>query len=475
MSDQYDFEPDNDTLDLRLADQQSEAEPLRPERLAPHSADAEEAILGSILINGEVISEISAFLRAEDFFILKHGLIWDVMLAIFERGEHIDDLTVIDELQARHQLDEIGGPAFITRLITHTPTYIHAETYGHLVERAATRRRLIAAASEIVRAAQDEKSDIKEVVNHAELTLFAVTERNLGRDLLPMRNAISNYYRAVEAQYEHRGEPLGLPTGFNDLNALLGGLQRSDLIIVAARPGVGKTSFLLSLALNAARLANARVAIFSMEMSNEQLVQRLVSAETGINSQKLRGGNLDDSEWTLFTQSVINLGNLSIYLDDTPGISPLEMRTKCRRLYREHGLDLIIVDYLQLMNSGQSHNDNRVQEIGYISRNLKELARELNVPLISAAQLSRQVEQRADKHPMLSDLRESGSIEQDADIVMFIYRDELYNEATEHPNQAEIIIAKHRNGPTGIVTLHFNKALTKFGNLKHDTYNLGNS
>lgn len=475
MTDYYGLEPDNESLDLRLADQQSEAEPLRPERLAPHSADAEEAILGSILINGEVISEISAFLKAEDFFILKHGLIWDAMLAIFERGEHIDDLIVIDELQARNQLDEIGGAAFITRLITHTPTYIHAETYGHLVERAAIRRRLIAAASEIVRAAQDEVSDIREVVNRAELTLFAVTERNLGRDLLPLRNAISNYYRGVEAQYEHRGEPLGLPTGFNDLNALLGGLQRSDLVIVAARPGVGKTSFLLSLALNAARLANARVAIFSMEMSSEQLVQRLVSAETGINSQKLRSGNLDDSEWTLFTQAVINLGSLSMYLDDTPGISPLEMRTKCRRLYREHGLDLIIVDYLQLMNSGQQHNDNRVQEIGYISRNLKELARELNVPLISAAQLSRQVEQRADKHPMLSDLRESGSIEQDADIVMFIYRDELYNEQTEHPNQAEIIIAKHRNGPTGVVTLHFNKALTKFGNLKHDTYNLGTS
>ena len=473
MSDQYNFEPDNDSLDLRIADQQAESQPLRAERLAPHSADSEEAILGSVLINGEVISEISAFLQAEDFFILKHSLIWDAMFGIFQRGEHIDDLTVIEELQARQQLDEIGGAAFITRLITHTPTYIHAETYGHLVERAAIRRRLIAAASEIVRAAQDEQSDINQVIDRAESTLFAVTERNLRRDLLPLRNAVSKYYRGVEAQYEHRGEPLGLPTGFNDLDLLLGGLQRSDLLIVAARPGVGKTSFMLSLAMNASKLANARVAIFSMEMSSEQLVQRLVSAETGINSQKLRTGNLDDSEWTLFTQSVINLGNLSIYMDDTPAITPLQMRAKCRRLYREHGLDLIIVDYLQLMDSGQAHNDNRVQEIGYISRNLKELARELNVPLISAAQLSRQVEQRADKHPMLSDLRESGSIEQDADIVMFIYRDELYNEATEHPNQAEIIIAKHRNGPTGVVTLHFNKALTKFGNLKHDTYNLG--
>ncbi|MHB8629505.1 MAG: replicative DNA helicase [Aggregatilineales bacterium] len=473
MTDQYTDGPmDSDAPDLRIADQQPEAEPLRAERLAPHSINAEEAVLGSAMLNGQVLSELAAFLHADDFFIRRHSIVWEALFALYERNDHIDDLTVIHELETRGQLEQIGGASFITRLLTNTPTYIHAETYGHLVERAAIRRRLIAAAAEIAQAAQDESADINQVIDRAESTLFAVTERNLRRDLLPLRAAISTYYRQVEYQYEHRGEPVGLPTGFNDLDQLLGGIQKSDLLIVAARPGVGKTSFLLSMALNAARLGGARVGIFSMEMSNEQLVQRLVSAETGINSQKLRSGNLDDSEWTLFTQAVVNLGELPMYLDDSPGVTPSQLRAKCRRLYREYGLDLIVVDYLQLMESGMGRNDNRVQEISYISRNLKELARELNVPLVAAAQLSRQVEQRADKRPQLSDLRESGAIEQDADIVMFIYRDDMYNDQSERPNQADIIVAKHRNGPTGVVTLHFNKTLTKFGNLKHDTYNL---
>jgi len=480
MTDQYgNGSSENDALDIRAADtfgaqadHQPEAEPLRAERLAPHSIDAEEAVLGSAMLNGQVLSELTAFLHADDFFIRRHGIVWEALKALYDRNDHIDDLTVIHELETQGQLEQIGGAAFISRLIANTPTYIHATTYGHLVEVAATRRRLIAAAAEIAQAAQDESTDITQVIDRSETTLFAVTERNLRRDILPMRAAISTYYRQIEYQYAHRGEPVGLPSGFADLDQLLGGIQKSDLLVVAARPGVGKTSFLLSAALNAARYGGARVGIFSMEMSNEQLVQRLVSAETGINSQKLRSGNLDDGEWSLFTQAVVNLGQLPMYLDDSPGVTPSQLRAKCRRLYREYGLDLIVVDYLQLMESGVGHNDNRVQEIGYISRNLKELARELNVPLLAAAQLSRQVEQRADKRPQLSDLRESGSIEQDSDIVMFIYRDEMYNEQSERPNQADIIVAKHRNGPTGVITLHFNKTLTKFGNLKHDTYNL---
>jgi len=400
----------NDALDIRIADAQPEAQPLPAERLAPHSVLAEEAVLGSALYNGQVISELSAFLKAEDFFILKHSRIWDVLLAIFERGEAVDELTVIQELQMRAQLEEVGGPAFITRLIVNTPTYIHAETYGRLVERAAVRRRLIAAASEIAQAAQDETADLNQIITRAESTLFGVTERQAQRDLLPIQAALNDYYERIEYHYDHRDEPIGLPTGFNDLDELLAGVQRSDLLIVAARPGVGKTSFLLSMALNAARLGNARVGIFSLEMSSEQLVQRLISSETGINAQKLRSGNLDDTEWSRFTQATLSLAELPIFLDDSPGLSPMALRAKCRRLSREHGLDLVIVDYLQLMESGQGRSDNRVQEVGYISRHLKEMARELNVPLISAAQLSRQVEQRTDKRPQLSDLRESGCL-----------------------------------------------------------------
>jgi len=407
----------DDSLDLRIAapdrepEEQTRSAAMSPERLSPHSVYSEEAVLGSILIYPDALLEIAAFLRTDDFFILKHGMVWDAMLIIQERGEAIDDLTLIEELRARNQLEGIGGEAFITHLLNSTPTHVHAETYGHMVERASIRRRLLGAASTIAQIAQDENADINEVIDRAESTLFGVTERNLRRELTPMRIAISDYYRRIEQQYEHRGEPVGIPTGFDDLDKLLGGLQRSDLIVVAARPGVGKTSLLLSMALNAARRGNsARVAIFSLEMSGEQLVQRFVSAETGINSQKLRTGELDDREWNLFTQAVGNLGNLRIYLDDTPSITPLQMRAKCRRLYREHGLDLIILDYLQLMSSGQAHNDNRVQEISYISRSLKELAREMNVPLVAAAQLSRQVEQRADKRPQLSDLRESGCL-----------------------------------------------------------------
>jgi replicative DNA helicase len=466
---------EGEPLEFRQAVQPRESTPApappaaaREAQTLPFSLEAEEAVLGSCLIDQTAFLEIAAFLRPDDFYLLKHSILWDVLSKIYERGEAVDDLTVVEELRARGQLEEIGGPAFLARLINSTPTSLNAETYARIVERGAIRRRLLQAASEIAQAAQDETADINEVMSKAESTLFGVTERSLmRRELIPMNVAISEYYERVEKQYEQRGEPVGLPTGFNDLDNLLGGLQRSDLIIIAARPGVGKTSLMLSMALNAAKLGKkANIAIFSLEMSTEQLVQRLVSAETGINNQKLRTGDLDDREWTLFTQAAGNLGMLHIYIDDTPAITPLQMRTKCRRLQREHGLDLVIVDYLQLMNSGLPRNDNRVQEISFISRNLKELARELSVPLLSAAQLSRQVEQRADKRPQLSDLRESGSIEQDADIVMFIYREDMYDENSERTNQADLLISKHRNGPTGVVTLFFNKALTQFSDLQ---------
>jgi len=442
-----------------------ESTPVRPDQLAPHSVEAEEAVLGSVLINPDALFEVASFLQPDDFFIVRNGWVWEAILRLQERNEQIDYVTVVEELRRQERLEEIGGAAYITYLINHTPSSIYTETYGRIVERAAIRRRMLAAASDIARLAHEENADINEITDQAEAALFAVTERQLRKELVPLRTAIADYFDRIEFLYSHQAEPLGVPTGFTDLDQLLGGLQKSDLIIVAGRPGMGKTSWLLSAALNAAR-TGSRVAIFSMEMSTEQIVQRLVASETGIGTHNLRLGKLDDREWALFVEATSNLGKLRIYLDDTPALSPLQLRAKCRRLFSEHGLDLIIVDYLQLMIAGGGRNENRVQEISFITRNLKQVAREMNIPVLAAAQLSRAVEQRQDKRPQLSDLRESGSIEQDADVVMFIYRDEVYNENTERPNQADVIVAKHRNGPTGTVTLYFRKELTQFANLR---------
>jgi replicative DNA helicase len=285
------------------------------------------------------------------------------------------------------------------------------------------------------------------------------------RDLRPIRQVLESYFDRVEYLQQHQGQIIGVPTGLTDLDKLLGGLQRSDMIVMAGRPGMGKTSLALSIALQAARLHQKRVALFSLEMSDEQLVQRLVSAETGIDSQRLRLGNIKSDEWTTFYQAIRLLSETMVFIDDTPAISVLELRTKARRLHAEHGLDLLIVDYLQLMRGG-TRNENRQQEISLISRSLKGIARELNIPVLALSQLSRQVESRHDKRPMLSDLRESGSIEQDADIVLFIYRDDVYNPDTEFPNIAEIIVAKHRSGPTGIFSVYFKKHLAQFVDLE---------
>jgi replicative DNA helicase len=438
---------------------------VRPDRMVPHSAEAEEAVLGSILINPEALFEVASFLQAEDFFLVRNAWVWEAILRLHNRNEQIDYVTVVEELRQQERLEEISGPAYITYLINNTPSSIYAETYGRIVERAAIRRRMLGAASEIAQLAHDEEADIDAIIDQSESAIFAVSERRLRKELVPIRSAVLEYFDRVEYLYNQQIESLGVPSGFVDLDRLLGGFQKSDLIIVAGRPGMGKTSWLLTGALNAARHVQARVAIFSMEMSNEQIVQRLISSETGISTHKLRLGKLEEEEWALFVEATGKLGDLQIFLDDTPALTPLQLRAKCRRLYSEHGLDLIIVDYLQLMSSGFGRNENRVQEISFISRNMKQIARELNVPVLAAAQLSRAVEQRQDKRPQLSDLRESGSIEQDADVVMFIYRDEVYNENTERPNQADVIVAKHRNGPTGSVSLYFRKELTQFANL----------
>ncbi len=429
----------------------------------PFDRQAEEAVLGSILVNPEVYYDVAYFLSGDDFFLHRNRWIWEAFTSLNEQRLPIDILTVSEELERQNRLDEIGGPAYLTALISNVPSSLHAAAYGHVVEESATRRRLLEAANQIARLAFQSENLIEDVVNDAEKTIFGVSERRHTHQLQPLKEVLSEYYDRVDYLARHQDETIGVPTGFIDLDRLLGGLQPSDLLIIAGRPGQGKSGLCLSIAKNASQLHKKHVALFSLEMSNEQLVQRLVAQETGIDSQRLRLANLRDEEWPFFTQAVSTLSATQMYLDDTPAITPLQLRTKCRRLHMEIGLDLIVVDYLQLMNS-DTRIENRVQEVSYISRNLKALARELNVPVVAAAQLSRAVEARRPPRPILSDLRESGSLEQDADVVMFIYRPDQYEEDTLKQNIAEIIVAKHRNGPVGSVELVFRSTLAKFEN-----------
>lgn len=435
------------------------------DRIVPFNVEAEEAVLGSLMLDSQAIIRVASFLRPDDFYREKNRWVYEAAIALYERREAIDFLTVRDDLERNGRLEEAGGASFLTSLINSVPTSIHIEHYARIVERAAIRRRLISAASDIAMIAYDESDEVEATLDKAEQIIFAVSQRSLTCDLTPISQVLNDYFDKIEYLQAHHGQVSGIPTGFADLNKLLGGFQRSDLLVIAARPGMGKTSLMLGFTLSAA-LADYPVALFSLEMSAEQIVQRLISAETGIDQHRLRLGMIRDEEMHLVTRAMGQLERTQIYIDDTPGITPLEMRTKARRLHAERPLGLIVVDYLQLMHGGgRGMESNRVQEISHISRSLKELARELNVPVIAASQLSRAVESRGDKHPMLSDLRESGSIEQDADCVMFIYRDDYYNEGSDKKNIAEVIVAKHRNGPTGAVELFFIKEQAKFADL----------
>ena len=441
---------------------------MSADRLPPQNIEAEQSVLGSLLIDPDAILRVSSFLQADDFYRDAHALIFRAILALHDKRMAADFVTVVDELERNDQIDLVGGPAYLTSLINLVPTSIHVEHYGRIVDRTAMMRRLIQAAGEIAALAYEEQGETEEIIDQAERILFDVSQRRISKALVPIRDVIRDYYDRIEFLVEHPDQTLGVPTGFSDLDRLLGGLQPSDLIIIAARPGVGKSSLATSIASNAAQQANAVVALFTLEMSAEQVVQRMISANTGIDSQNLRLGRIQDLEWEQFTRMSGVLSETSIFIDDSPSPSPLEIRAKARRLAAEYDLDLIIVDYLQLMQGGQRRSENRVQEISYITRALKGLARELNVSVIALSQLSRAVEGRQDKHPVLSDLRESGSIEQDADVVMFIYREEMYDENTTRNNVADIIIAKHRNGPTDTISLQFEPKLTRFADLAYD-------
>jgi replicative DNA helicase len=441
------------------------------ERLPPQNIEAEQSVLGSLLIDPDAVTRVASILKASDFYRESHKLIYQAIQNLHERDEAADFITVSDELARQGQLEEVGGASYLTYLINAVPTSVHAEYYAHIVERTAILRRLIEAASQIGNLAYEEADDVDDVLDRAEQILFGISERRITRDLIPLRQLLGDYFERIEYLSQHQGELFGVPSGFNDLDKLLGGFQRSDLIILAGRPSMGKTSLALSMGLNAAKKYDQKVAIFSLEMSCEQLVQRFISAETGIDSQRLRAGLVADHEWPKFIQATGLLSELSIFIDDTPALSILEMRTKARRLASEHSLDLIIVDYLQLMR-GSGRFENRVQEVSDISRGLKALARELNIPVLALSQLSRAVEARQDKRPMLSDLRESGSIEQDADVVMFVYREDMYDENTDKKNIAEISIAKHRNGPTGKIHLFFRRERAQFQALQFEREDL---
>ncbi len=430
------------------------------DKTIPQNIEAEEAVLGALLIDAEAIFRVLSFLRAEHFYLQKHRWIYEAILGLHEQREPVDFLTLTAALERQEQLQAIGGSAYILQLISAVPSAINIESYAHMVEQASVRRRLLEVASEIAKLAYDEEKGIGEVVDQSERALFAVSQQRIARDLRPVQEVVGTYRDYLYNLYAHRGELMGVTSGFRDLDRLLGGFQRSDLIVLAARPGVGKTSLLLTMALKAAERGKL-VAIFSLEMSAEQLVQRMISSLSRVDAQRLRIGNLQDEDLPKIEDAIGHLADLPIYIDDTPALTPLQLRTKCRRLHSEHGLDMAYVDYLQLMTA-DTRTENRVQEVSYLSRMLKALARELDTPILTASQLSRAVEQRQDRRPVLSDLRESGSIEQDADVVMFIYRDDMYHPETQQLNIAEIMVAKHRSGPLGTVQLYFNRNLTQF-------------
>jgi replicative DNA helicase len=434
------------------------------ERAIPFDIQAERATLGSILLERDAIVAIAASLPAEFFYLEKHALIYEAMLACYNRREPPDIATVAAELRRQEQLDLVGGLALLSELAAEVPTAVHIEYYARTVERTAILRRLIEVGGKISALGYDQTRALEETIDKAEAELFAVSQRRGNQNFVHIGRIVNQLFTQIETLQERRGEVIGVATGYYELDELTGGLQPSDLLILAARPSVGKTSLALSLAYNVAFLNNGTVGIFSLEMSRDQLVQRILSMHTGIDMQQLRTGNLRTDELNLVLEGMGVLSELPIYIEDTPGLSITEVRSRARRLHAEAGVDLIMIDYLQLMQGRRS--DNRVQEVSEISRGLKGLARELNVPVLALSQLSRAVEGRTSHIPMLSDLRESGSIEQDADIVMFIYREELYDQETDKKGIAEIHMAKHRNGPLGRIPLRFDAKTTRFQNLE---------
>lgn len=432
-------------------------------RVPPHSVEAEESVLGAMLLSEASISDVLERVRPDDFYKPAHRKIFDAVVSLFGRGEAIDTVTVAEELRRTGKLEEVGGKPHLFHLVNSVPAASNAFYYARIVEETALLRRLIEATQEAAAMAFDSGDDVGEIVDSIEHLILSVAEKRLNDNFSHIRDLLHEQLERVEALQEKGASITGVPTGFVDLDNLTSGLQESNLIIVAARPSFGKTSLALNIAQQAATDYSIPVAIFSLEMSRQELVQRLVCSEALVDVHKLRRGNLNDQDWSRLATAVGRLADAPVYIDDTESVTVLEIRAKARRLKQRNGLGLVIIDYLQLM-SGPRRSENRQQEISEISRSLKILARELKVPVIAVSQLSRAVESRQDKRPMLADLRESGAIEQDADVVVFIYRDEVYNPDSTDKGTAEIHLAKHRNGPVGRLKLTFLENYTKFAN-----------
>ncbi len=435
-------------------------------RILPHSIEAEQSVVGSMLMGREAIMAASEMLTSDDFYQHQYGVIFDAMVELFNEGKPVDLVTLQDRLKEKDLPPEITSMEFVRDLLNAVPTSANVRHYATIVSEKAVLRRLIKLSEEIENECYLNKEPVEVILEETEKRMFKLLQQRNSGDYVPIRQVVMNTLENIERASKTKGNVTGLATGFTDLDYKTSGFQPSDFILVAARPSMGKTAFVLNIAQYMAFKKNKAVAIFSLEMSREQLMNRLFSMESKVDSQSLRTGNLKDEEWSKLIESAGIIGESNLIIDDTPGISIAEMRSKCRKYKLEHGLDIIIIDYLQLMTGSGRGTDSRQQEISDISRSLKALARELNVPVVALSQLSRAVEQRTDHRPMLSDLRESGAIEQDADVVMFIYRDDYYNKDSEDKGIAEIIIAKQRNGPIGTVNLVWLPDYTKFANIQ---------
>jgi replicative DNA helicase len=442
---------------------------LSLQKLPPQNLEAEQSVLGAILLENSALNKALEVLTPEDFYKESHRRIFSAILDLDERNEVIDLITITEHLRQKNDLEQVGGAAYLSALVNSVPTAANIRFHSKIIHEKALLRNLIRIATEIVTMGYEDTERVENLLDFAEQRIFAISESKTRPSFVPVKEIVKGTFEAIELLYEKKERVTGLPTGFKDLDEMTSGLQPSDLIVVAGRPSMGKTSLALGIAQYVGLERRGSVAVFSLEMSKEQLVLRMLCSEARVDAHKLRSGYLGKSDWPKLTTAAGKLTEAAVFIDDTPALSVLEMRAKARRLKAERGLDLIIVDYLQLMR-GRGEADTREQEISEISRSLKALAKELHVPVIALSQLSRAVESRSDKRPLLADLRESGAIEQDADVVIFIYREELYHAAEENRGRAEAIIGKQRNGPVGTVRLAFIDRYTRFENLEQTSY-----
>ena len=446
---------------------------LLAQRLPPQSLEAEASVLGGILLENEALNRVLEVIREGDFYRESHRTIFSALLELYERSEPADLITLSEVLKKREELEAIGGIEYLNSLVNSVPTAANITYYAKIVKEKSILRKLINRATEIISQGYADSGDVDEFLDRAERSIFEISEDRVRPSFYPIKDIIKSSFKTIEKLYEKRQLITGVPTGFKKLDELTSGLQPSDLIIVAGRPSMGKTAFALNIAQHAAIQGGTPSAIFSLEMAKEQLALRMLCSEAKVDAHRLRGGFLGEADWPKLTRAAGNLSEAPIFIDDTPGLTALEMRAKSRRLKAEKKLGLVIVDYLQLMR-GRAASDNREQEISDISRSLKALAKELTVPVIALSQLNRRVEERGDKRPQLADLRESGAIEQDADVIIFLYREEIYNRSENNKGKAEIIIGKQRNGPTDKFELAFLDRYTCFENLSALSEGLGN-